>query len=115
MLSLAYTTYTQEAVKGLNQRFQAWVVDQVKQNPGVSLAENALEYMTYVSQLDARYLRKQGEVFTVRALALVVGGWVRVRKRVSMWREILTPFISPPFSPPLLPSLDSPPVRHPGR
>jgi hypothetical protein len=67
-------THTQEAVKALNQRFKAWVVDQVKQHPGVSLAENALEYLTYVSQLDARYLRKQGEVFTVRASGVVLVG-----------------------------------------
>ncbi len=53
-----------EAVKALNSRFQAWVVDQVKKDPTVSLADNALEYLSYVSQLDARYLRKQGEVFT---------------------------------------------------
>ena len=54
-----------EAVKALNSRFQAWVVDQVNKDGGVSLAENALEYLSYVNQLDTRYLRKQGEVFTV--------------------------------------------------
>lgn len=79
LLSSLSLTHTQEAVKALNERFKAWVVDQVKQNPGVSLAENALEYMTYVSQLDARYLRKQGEVFTVRVCVFVlVGGGVRL-------------------------------------
>ena len=79
----------QEAVKALNQRFQAWVVDQVKLNPGVSLAENALEYLSYVSQLDARYLRKQGEVFTVRVTGLVVVGGPR---GIHMWCESLVSF-----------------------
>lgn len=39
----------------------------MSRDPGVSLCENALEYLSYVMQLDGRYLRKQGEVFTVRA------------------------------------------------
>lgn len=67
-------------------------MDQVKHNPGVSLAENALEYLSYVSQLDARYLRKQGEVFTVRVTgSVVVGG-------PGEWLVCAVGFVSSSFS-----------------
>lgn len=40
-------------------------VRQVSQNPAENLVPNMHEYLAYISQLNERYLRKQGEVFTV--------------------------------------------------
>lgn len=38
----------------------------VEAQADVRLLENAEEYLAYVQQLRSRYLREQGEVFTVR-------------------------------------------------
>ena len=45
----------------------------MKRDPSVSLVENAQEYLSYVQQLQSRYLRQQGEVFTVSMKGLYVG------------------------------------------
>ncbi len=45
---------------------QAYVADLVRKEPGESLLENAVEYLAYVQRIEERYLRQQGEVFTVR-------------------------------------------------
>lgn len=44
------------------------MADLVRKEPGESLLENALEYLAYVQRIEERYLRQEGEVFTVRAL-----------------------------------------------
>lgn len=52
--------------------------DLVRKEPGESLLENALEYLAYVQRIEERYLRQQGEVFTVRSLVwyfLIDDGW----------------------------------------
>jgi hypothetical protein len=50
---------------------QAYVADLVRKEPGESLLENALEYLSYVQRIEERYLRQQGEVFTVRLCCVV--------------------------------------------
>lgn len=53
----------------LHSRAQAYVSDLVRKEPGESLLENALEYLAYVQRIEERYLRQQGEVFTVCVLS----------------------------------------------
>lgn len=51
---------------------QSYVADLVRKEPGESLLENALEYLSYVQRIEERYLRQQGEVFTVRIDVVVL-------------------------------------------